>query len=143
MSMLGDLEADERDLDRLLASAPRMLLPVGFRDLVMNKIQARGVTWEWIVAVLFAVPSLVYLTRLVMVHGDDFAQALGNVVTAASSETSDAFFFVDGLTVIALALLGIACAFAAHALFVTGARTEFTTGNAGASVAKLVTVGGA
>jgi len=61
-----------------------------------------------------------YLARLVMVHSDDFAQALGNVVTAASSEASDAFFFVDGLTVIALALLGTACAFAAHALFVTG-----------------------
>jgi hypothetical protein len=86
----------------------------------MTRLQARGVAWEWIVAALFAVPSLVYLGRLVLVHGEDFAQALGNVVTAASSETSDAFFFVDGLTVIALALLGIACAFAAHALFVTG-----------------------
>ena len=120
MSLLGDLEPDERDLDRLLASAPPMPLPLGFRDTVMTRLQARGVAWEWIVAALFAVPSLVYLGRLVLVHGEDFAQALGNVVTAASSETSDAFFFVDGLTVIALALLGIACAFAAHALFVTG-----------------------
>ena len=120
MSMLGDLEADERDLDRLLSTAPPAALPLGFRDTVMTRLQSRGVAWEWIVAALFAVPSLVYLVRLVIVHGDDFAQALGNVVTAASSETSDAFFFVDGLTVIALALLGIACAFAAHALFVTG-----------------------
>jgi hypothetical protein len=117
---MPDLEPDERDLDRLLSTAPPMPLPLGFRDLVMTRLQDHGVTWEWIVAGLFAVPSLVYLARLVMVHGDDFAQALGNVVTAASSETSDAFFFVDGLTVIALALLGIACAFAAHALFVTG-----------------------
>ena len=120
MSQLGDLEPDERDLDRLLSSAPPMPLPLGFRDRVMSRVHDRGVTWEWLVAGLFAVPSLVYLARLVMVHGDDFAQALGNVVTAAASETSDAFFFVDGLTVIALALLGIACAFAAHALFVTG-----------------------
>ena len=120
MSMLSDLEPDERDLDRLLSTAPPAALPFGFRDTVMTRLQARGVAWEWIVAALFAVPSLVYLGRLVMVHGDDFAQALGNVVTAASSQTSDAFFFVDGLTVIALALLGIACAFAAHALFVTG-----------------------
>ncbi len=44
-------------------------------------------------------------------------------MTAASSETTDAFFFVDGLTVIALALLGIACAFAAHALLVGARRT--------------------
>ena len=120
MSQLVDLEPDERDLDRLLSVAPPTPLPLGFRDHVMSRIHDRGVTWEWMVAGLFAVPSLVYLARLVMVHGDDFAQALGNVVTAASSETSDAFFFVDGLTVIALALLGIACAFAAHALFVTG-----------------------
>ena len=120
MSLLPDLESDERDLDRLLASAPPAPLPLGFRDRVMTRVGERGVAWEWIVAGLFAVPSLVYLARLVMVHGEDFAQALGNVVTAASSETSDAFFFVDGLTVIALALLGIACAFAAHALFVTG-----------------------
>ena len=120
MSPLGDLEPDERDLDRVLASVPPMPLPFGFRDGVMTRIAQRGVTWEWIVAGLFAVPSVIYLVRLVMVHGEDFAQALGNVVTAASSATSDAFFFVDGLTVIALALLGIACAFAAHALFVTG-----------------------
>jgi hypothetical protein len=120
LSVREDLDPDERDLDRLLLSAPPMPLPLGFRDQVMTRLRARGVTWEWIVAALFAVPSLVYLARLVMVHGEDFAQALGNVVTAASSETNDAFFFVDGLTVIALALLGIACAFAAHALFVTG-----------------------
>lgn len=120
MSVLGDLEPDERDLDRLLASAPPAPLPLGFRDAVMTRLQSRGAAWEWIVAALFAVPSVMYLGRLLMVHGDDFAQALGNVVVAASSQTSDAFFFVDGLTVIALALLGIACAFAAHALVVTG-----------------------
>ena len=133
MSLLPDLDADERDLDRLLASVPPVPLPLGFRDRVMTRLQHRGVTWEWIVAGLFAVPSLLYLARLVMVHGDDFAQALGNVVTAASSETSDAFFFVDGLTVIALALLGVACAFAAHALFVTG---PVASGHGGRSAAR-------
>jgi hypothetical protein len=133
LSLMPDLEPDERDLDRLLSTAPPMPLPLGFRDLVMTRLEDRGVTWEWIVAGLFAVPSLVYLARLVMVHGDDFAQALSNVVTAASSETSDAFFFVDGLTVIALALLGIACAFAAHALFVTGPGV---TGRSGRSAAR-------
>ena len=120
MSTRADLEPDERDLDRLLSSVPPTPLPIGFRDAVMDRVQTRGVTWEWIVAVLFALPSVAYLARLVMVHGEEFAQALGNVVTAASSETTDAFFFVDGLTVIALALLGIACALAAHALFATG-----------------------
>ena len=124
MSQRGDLDADERDLDHLLSFAPPMPLPLGFRDRVMSRVRDRGATWEWMVAGLFAAPSLLYLARLVMVHGDDFAQALGNVVTAASSETSDAFFFVDGLTVVALALLGAACAFAAHALFVTGPRVD-------------------
>ena len=57
-------------------------------------------------------------------QGQDFAQAMANVMTAASSETSDAFFFVDGLTVIALALLGIACAFAAHALLISGSGSR-------------------
>jgi hypothetical protein len=123
MTLLRDLEPDERDLDRLLTTVPPAALPFGFRDRVMSRLQDRRVTWEWIVAALFAVPSLAYLARLVLVHGEDFMQALGNVVTAASSETSDAFFFVDGLTVVSLALLGIACAFAAHALFVSSDPT--------------------
>lgn len=118
MSTLDDLDPDERDLHLLLAAVPPTALPFGFRDRLMSRLRERRVTWELIVAALFALPSLAYLVRLVMVHGEDFAQAMGNVVTAASSETSDAFFFVDGLTVIALALLGIASAFAAHALAV-------------------------
>ena len=88
----------------------------------MTSLRERRVTWELLVAALFALPSVAYLIRLVLVHGEDFAQAMANVVTAASSETSDAFFFVDGLTVIALALLGLACAFAAHALVVQTPR---------------------
>ncbi len=118
MSALDDLDPEERDLDLLLAAVPPTALPFGFRDGLMSRLRERRVAWELIVAALFALPSLAYLMRLVTVHGEDFAQAMGNVVTAASSETSDAFFFVDGLTVIALALLGIACAFAAHALAV-------------------------
>jgi hypothetical protein len=116
----ADLEPTERDLDLLLAAAPPRALPFGFRDRVMSRLSDRRVTWEWIVAALFAVPSVVFLARQVLVHGDDFAHAMTNVVTAASSQTDDAFFFVDGLTIIALALLGIASAFAAHALVVSG-----------------------
>ena len=124
---LDDLEPDELELHRLLAAVPPQALPVGFRDRLMTRLGSRRVVWELIVALLFAVPSVAFLTRQVLVHGDDFMAAIGNVMTAASSETTDAFFFVDGLTVIALALLGIACAFAAHALLVgasgTGGRT--------------------
>jgi hypothetical protein len=123
----ADLEAGELELHRLLASVPPQALPFGFRDQIMSRLRSRGVLWELIVALLFAVPSVAFLSRQVLVHGEDFVRAIGNVMTAASSETTDAFFFVDGLTVIALALLGIACAFAAHALIVgasgTGGRT--------------------
>jgi hypothetical protein len=117
-----DRDPDEAAFDELFARVPASPPPVGFRDRVMARLQERRVLWEWLVAVLFAVPSLVYLVRLVVVHGEDFVAAIGNVMTAASSQTTDAFFFVDGLTVLALALLGIACAVAAHALLVSETR---------------------
>ena len=117
-----EIEPDELQLHRLLAGVPPQALPLGFRDSVMSRLRSPRVTWELVVALVFAVPSLAFLARQVLVHGDDFARAIGNVMTAASSETTDAFFFVDGLTVIALALLGIACAFAAHALLLSGSR---------------------
>ena len=118
-----DLDPEETELDRLLSSARPAALPVGFRDAVLSRLRSeRRVTWEWIVAALFALPSVAYLGRLILVHGDDVMAAIGNVVAAASTDTSDAFFFVDGVTVIALALLGLACAFAAHALVVSDTR---------------------
>ena len=122
--VLDDLERDEVDLHRLLASAPPQTPPIGFRDQVMASLRDRRVAWEWVIAGLFALPSGVFLARQVLVHGQEFAQTLANVMTAASSESSDAFFFVDGLTVIALALLGIACAFAAHALLISGSAAR-------------------
>jgi hypothetical protein len=122
--LLDDLDPDELQLHQLLAAAPPQALPMGFRDAVMSRVRSPRVTWELIVALLFAVPSLAFLARQILVHGEDFARAIGNVMTAASSETTDAFFFVDGLTVIALALLGVACAFAAHALLVSGNRNR-------------------
>ena len=124
---LDDLDVDEVDLHRLLSSAPPSTLPLGFRNSVMTSLRERRVAWEWIIAALFALPSGLFLARQVLVHGQDFAQALTNVMTAASSETSDAFFFVDGLTVIALALLGLACAFAAHALLISGSGSRTVT----------------
>ena len=88
----------------------------------MTRLSDRRVAWELVVAALFAGPSLVFLARQILVHGDEFGSAIANVMSATSTDTTDAFFFVDGLTVIALALLGTACAFAAHALFVSGQR---------------------
>ncbi len=125
---LPDLEPEERALHRILAAIPPQPVPMGFRDGVMSRItNERHVAWEWIVAAVIAIPNLVFLARQVIVHGQDFAQALANIATAASADTADAFFFVDGLTVVALALLGISCAVAAHALSVTSThRGPFT-----------------
>ena len=114
-----DLEPGERDLHRLLSALPPLAPPVGFRDAVMSKIGERRVTWEWVVAAMFALPSLAFLIRQFAVHADEYARAFSNLVNAASGDGSDAFFFVDGLTVIAFALLGLACAVAAHALVVS------------------------
>lgn len=124
---LADFDPDERELHRLLASVAPVAPPVGFRDRVLERIRdERRVVWEWVVAALLALPSVVFLARQALVHGEDFALALANIVTAASAETSDAFFFVDGLTILAIALLGVASAFAAHALVTTGTRAMVT-----------------
>ncbi len=82
----------------------------------MASLRERRVAWEWIVAALFAAPSLTFLVRQILVHGDEFGRALANVMTAAQSETADAFFFVDGLPVFASPLSGAPGALAAHAL---------------------------
>ncbi len=122
---LADFDPEERELHRLLASVAPIAPPVGFRDRVLDRIRGeRRVVWEWIVAAILALPSLVFLARQALIHGEDFALAMANIVTAASTETNDAFFFVDGLTILAIALLGVASAFAAHALVITGARAS-------------------
>ena len=112
----SDLDLEERDLHEMLAALPPQALPVGFRDAVMRRIADRRVGWEWLVAAVLALPSLAFLARQLAESGQDFAAALVNVMTAASSGASNASFFIDGLTVLAVALVGIACVFAAHAL---------------------------
>lgn len=97
-------------------------MPLGFRDAVMRRVSQRQVGWEWLVAALLAFPSLAFLARQVSESGSDFAAALANVVAAASSETAGAAFFIDGLTVLAFALVGVACVVAAHALIATTPR---------------------
>lgn len=113
---LTDLEPDERDLHLVLSAVPPQALPVGFRDRVMRRVVEQRVGWELLVAGLLALPSLAFLARKIAESGEDFAAALVNVLGAASSETASASFFIDGLTVLAVALVGIACVLAAHAL---------------------------
>ena len=113
---LSDLAPEERELHYVLSAIPPQAPPVGFRDAVMRRVVERHVGWEWLVAAVLALPSLAFLARQLAESGQDFAAALVNVITAASTDATNASFFIDGLTVLAVALVGIACVFAAHAL---------------------------
>jgi hypothetical protein len=114
-----DLEPAELRTHQLLVSVAPRALPLGFRDAVMRQIAGgRPTTWEWILASALAIPSLAFLAHQFATHGDEFAAALNNVTAAASADTADAFFFIDGATVLAFALVGIASLIAAHAAIV-------------------------
>jgi hypothetical protein len=119
---LADLDPEELDAHAVLSAIPPQAPPLGFRDAVMRRVSHRQVGWEWLVAALLALPSLAFLARQVSESGADFAEALANVLAAASSETTGAAFFIDGLTVLAFALVGVACVVAAHALIATAPR---------------------
>jgi hypothetical protein len=118
----SDLEPDERDLHLVLSALPPQAPPVGFRDGVMRRVVERRVGWELLVAALLALPSLAFLARQIAESGDDFAAALVNIFGAATSQTANASFFIDGLTVLAVTLVGIACVLAAHALIASTPR---------------------
>ncbi len=115
----ADLEPDEVALDRLLAAAPREALPLGFRDGVLARISAeRSRSWEWIVAAALALPSLAYVAWAVLTGGAGFLAALGDLALAAQSADAETpSVFVDGLVVLAMALVGLASIVAAHAMF--------------------------
>jgi len=117
---VADLTPEEIAVHTVLASVPPQSLPLGFRDAVMRRVAPqRRVGWEWLVAALLALPSLAFLARQLIVSGQDFVAAIANVIIAATTDTSDAVFFVDGLTVLAVALIGISSVFAAHAFVAT------------------------
>jgi hypothetical protein len=118
-----DLEPGERRTHQLLSAVPPEVLPLGFRDAVMRRIDGGpAVTWEWIVAGVLALPSLVFLGFQVATDGHELAVALNNVVSAAAADSTEAFFFVEGTTVLALAILGVASLIATHASIVSPAR---------------------
>jgi hypothetical protein len=117
-----DLEPAERPTHRILASVPPRAVPLGFRDAVMRRVANRGMAmWEWVVAAALALPSLVFLAHQMIAHGDEFATTLNNVMAAAVADRADAFFFIDGSTVLALALVGVASLIGTHAALVSPA----------------------
>jgi len=123
-----DLEPVERGTHELLASVPPRALPLGFRDAVMRQVAGPGrMTWEWIVAAALALPSLAFLAQQLWAHGDEFSAALNNVIVTAAADSADAFFFIDGATVLALVLIGVASLIAAHAAIAAPPRRITTS----------------
>lgn len=117
---MDDLGPEELGIQRLLGAVRPAPLPLGFRDAVMQAVRAEGesATWEWIVAAALALPSLAYLAWELALHGAELGAAFSAIVTAAQGleQTTGAAFAIDGLAVIAFALVGIASVVAAHAL---------------------------
>lgn len=112
----GDLEPSERPTHDLLTSVRPQALPHGFRDRVMQRVAGQSVAWwEWVIAAALAVPSIAFLVHQVATHGEEFTSVLNNVVSATTADSADAFFFIDGTTVLALTLIGAASLIAAHA----------------------------
>jgi hypothetical protein len=119
-----DLDPTERRTHELLARVAPHPLPLGFRDAVMRQIAGDGrKSWEWTIAAALALPSLGFLAHQVATQGDEFAATLNSVMAAAAAETADAVFFIDGTTVLAVALVGIASLIAAHAAILTPLRS--------------------
>jgi len=103
----------------VLAAVRPEPLPVGFRDAVMRRVATeRGVGWEWIAAAALAIPSFGYVIWAVLAHGADLAAGVDSIFTAAQGldDATGAAFFVDGLLVIAVALVGLGSLIAAHAM---------------------------
>jgi hypothetical protein len=112
-----DLEPGERGVDRVLGAVPPVAPPLGFRDAVLRRIGAeRRSPYEWPIALALAVPSLAYLVWAVALNGADIALAIENVLALAGGTSEAAFFAVDGLLVLAFALLGIGALVGTHAL---------------------------
>ena len=119
----ADLDPAERRTHLLLAAVPPRALPLGFRDEVMRRVGPRGAAaWEWIAAAVLALPALAYLAVELATQGEEVSSALNNVIVAAGADNAEAFFFVDGSTVLALAVLGVASLIAAHASMARPAR---------------------
>jgi hypothetical protein len=114
---MPDLEPEERSVDRLLAGVTPVAPPIGFRDAVMRRIGAsRRAPYEWPLAAALALPSLAFIAWSLAVEGVDMALALENTLALAAGTQQQAFFSVDGLLVLAFALLGIGALVGSHAL---------------------------
>jgi hypothetical protein len=114
----GIIDKDEAALDRLFAAVPPVAPPVGFRDAVMHRIRGRrgAPALEWALAGALALPSLAFLMWETISGALGVDSALASVMTISASTADSAFFFVDGIVVVAFALLGLGALVGSHAL---------------------------
>jgi hypothetical protein len=111
------VDPEEAAFDRVFSIAPPIAPPVGFRDGVMRRVRGRtSPALEWIVAGALALPSLVFLVWEIATEGLDIETAFDNVMAFTGGSQDQAFFFVDGLLVVAFALLGLGALVGSHAL---------------------------
>ena len=117
---MNDLEQNELAVHRLLSAVKPEPLPIGFRDSVMRRVRDEGApaTWEWLIAVAFAIPGLAYLAWRLAASGGEMAASLSSILTAAAGIdlTGNADVAIDGLAVMSFALVGVASVLAAHAM---------------------------
>jgi hypothetical protein len=112
----------ERAYSELLQRLPASPVPLGFREKVMARIgHERPQSWEWIAAAVVGIPNLVFLAWELLVGNGELAFAVDNLAALFTSEdwSSDASFAVDGMVLLALALVGLAAMLMTHALVIS------------------------
>lgn len=117
MSGIEGADPDEAAFDRIFGSVPRTPPPLGFRDGIMRSVR-RGASpaIEWTIAAALALPSLAFLLWELVTEDLDLGSALDGVMTFTGGAQDQAFFFVDGLLIVAFALLGLGALVGSHAL---------------------------
>ncbi len=120
-------EHDERAMTALFQRLPTQPAPPGLRDVVMARIARERVRRapEAIVAAVLALPSLLFLLWELTVRVD-LGAAVSALFDALSTEgqTGELVFVVDGLMVLALAMVGLAGVLLTHALLADVERHE-------------------
>lgn len=120
-------EREEQSYTALFQQLPMEPAPPGLRDAVMARIARERVRRvpEAIVAAALALPSLLFLLWDLSFRSDVGAAVSGLFDALAAEAPGEPVFFVDGLMVLALAMVGLAGVLLTHALLLDGrARTE-------------------
>lgn len=111
---------DERAFTELFQRLPSEPPPLGFRDAVMSRIaRRRRHPWEWVAAAAVAIPNLLFLAWQLLEHGEELAVAmtsLTNTLLGVEEWSPTASVYVDGMLLLAVALVGLAGLLVTHVL---------------------------